>query len=76
MILTIDIKDNQKANVVLEYLKNLNFVTVGTKNDWADSLNSEQISSIDAGLEDLKNKRLSSYADVKEKAKKLIEKKK
>lgn len=76
MILTIDIKDNHKANTVLAYLKNLNFVTVETKNDWADSLDSEQNRFVNEGLHDLANKRVSSYEDVKEKAKKLIAKKK
>ena len=76
MILTIDIKDNHKANTVLEYLKSLNFVTVETKNDWADGLDTEQNKLVDAGLQDLESKRVASYEEVKEKAKKLIAKKK
>ena len=76
MILTIDIKDNNKANAVLEYLKSLNFVTVETRNDWSNSLDEVQAGLVNEGLQDLANKHVSTYDEVKEKAKKVIAKKK
>ena len=71
MRVTIDVKDS-KADFLMELLKSLKFVKVSDEKDWADDLDVFQKQFIAQGLADLKNKRVSSYADVKDKALKLV----
>ena len=74
MRVTIDVKDS-KAEFLMELLKSLNFVKLNDEKDWADDLDVFQKQFIEQGLTDLKNKRVASYTDVKNKALKLIAKK-
>jgi hypothetical protein len=75
MRVTIDVKDS-KAGFLVELLKRLKYVKIKDDKDWADDLDIFQKRFIEQGLDDLKNKRVSSYADVKAKALKLISGKK
>lgn len=71
MRVTIDVKDS-KAAFLMELLKSLKYVKVKDEKDWADDLDSFQKKFIEQGLDDLKKKRVVSYAEVKRKALKMI----
>jgi hypothetical protein len=74
MRVTIDVKDS-KANFLMELLTSLKFVKVNEEKDWADDLDDFQKQFIEQGLADLKNKKVSTYTEVKSKALNLLAKK-
>jgi hypothetical protein len=67
MIYTIQLDDtNSKAKALLEYLKTLDFVTLtDTNTDWYDDLSVSDLSTINQGLEDLKNGNFQSDFEVR-----------
>ena len=58
-------ENNNKAIALLNYLKTLDFIEIYKTNDWHDELNSEQIKSINKGIEDLENGNTHSDEDMR-----------
>jgi len=75
MKITLEVANN-KAEFLLELLRNLKFVKVTEAGDWYDNLSLSDKKSIDEGLDDIKNDRVSEHQEVMERAKKRVAKKK
>jgi hypothetical protein len=67
---------NNKAEFLLELLRNLKFVKVTEAGDWYDDLSLADKRSIDEGLEDIKNDRVSEHHEVMGRARKRVIRKK
>lgn len=58
-------KKNSKAIALINYLKTLEFVELTENSDWWDDLGEQSKSSIEKGLEDLRNNQTHSDQEVK-----------
>ena len=58
-------ENNSKALSLLNYLKTLDFVELSKTTDWWEEISMENKTSIQKGLDDLKNNRTHSDEDVR-----------
>ena len=70
--LVINVKDN-KLSFFLELIRNFDFITVEDNEDWYSSLSVSQKQSIEKGLEDLRNGKTRTNAEVMDSVKAKIQ---
>ncbi|KGO85002.1 hypothetical protein Q765_18480 [Flavobacterium rivuli WB 3.3-2 = DSM 21788] len=70
--LVINVKDN-KLSFFLELIRNFDFITVEDNADWYSSLSVSQKQSIEKGLEDLRNGKTRTNAEVMDSVKTKIQ---